>query len=69
MIPGESYIAHQDFLWGNDSFIQIFIFLARHSFAFHFAVPNSCMVVFKDIREFDPEMLQSIPLPDKLDRE
>ena len=67
MLPGESHLAHQDFLWGNDSFIQVLMFLARDSFVFEFVVPNSCMTVFRNTKPFDPAVLRAAGLPGGLD--
>lgn len=60
MIPGQSYIAHQDYLWSNNSFIQIFMYLMRESFEFEYAIPNACMVVFKNIKQCDPRTLSRL---------
>jgi hypothetical protein len=57
MIPGGSYVAHQDFLWSTDAFIQIFMYLARHSFVYEHTVRGSAMAVFKNVRRFDPGVL------------
>jgi hypothetical protein len=57
MIPGRSYIAHQDFLWSTDAFIQIFMYLARESFAYEHTVRGSAMAIFKSVRRFEPSAL------------
>jgi hypothetical protein len=62
MIPGRSYIAHQDFLWSTDAYIQIFMFLARDSFVYEHAVRNSAMAIFKNVRQFEPSALMGYGL-------
>ena len=57
MIPGKSYLAHQDFWWATDAYIQVFMFLARESFAYEYTVAGSTMAVFKNVRRFDPDAL------------
>jgi hypothetical protein len=57
MIPGKSWIAHQDYLWSNNSFIQIYMFLMRDCFIYEYSVPNSCMVIFKNVKTCDPRAL------------
>lgn len=54
MIPGNSWIAHQDYLWSNNSFIQVYMYLMRENFAYEYTVPNSCMVVFKNVKQCAP---------------
>ena len=58
MLPGKSYVAHQDFLWSTDAYIQIFMYLARGSFAYEHTVAGSTMAVFRNVRRFDPELLR-----------
>jgi hypothetical protein len=58
MIPGGSYVAHQDFLWSTDAFIQLFMYLARDSFVYEHTVRGSAMAVFKNVRRFDPTVLR-----------
>jgi hypothetical protein len=62
MIPGRSYIAHQDFLWSTDAYIQIFMYLARESFAYEHTVRGSAMAIFKNVRRFDPNALHGYGL-------
>lgn len=57
MIPGKSWIAHQDYLWSNNSFLQVYMYLMRDCFVYEYTIPNSCMVVFKNVKESDPRVL------------
>lgn len=67
LIPGTSYIAHQDFLWSTDAYIQIFMFLARDSFVYEYAVPGSTMALFRNVRPFDPAVLHGYTVDGALD--
>jgi hypothetical protein len=70
MIPGKSWIAHQDYLWSNNSFIQVYMYLMRDSFIYEYTVPNACMVVFKNVKECDPRSLVGCGLDgEKLSRD
>lgn len=67
MIPGGSYIAHQDFLWSTDAFIQVFMYLARDSFVYEHTVSGSAMAVFRNLRRFDPAALTGYDVAGALD--
>jgi hypothetical protein len=69
MIPGKSYVAHQDFLWSTDAYIQVFMFLARDSFVYEHTVPGSTMAVFRNVRRFDPARLRGYDVAGRLDRD
>ena len=69
MIPGRSYIAHQDFLWPTDAYIQVFMYLARNSFVYEHAVRGSTMAIFKNIRRFEPRLLSGYALGEGVDFE
>ena len=62
MIPGRSYIAHQDFLWCTDAYIQVFMYLARDSFVYEHTVRGSTMAIFKNVRRFEPSVLSGYGL-------
>ncbi len=49
LIPGKSYVAHQDYLWITQSFIHIAMFRLRTSFEYRLRIPESTMVVFRCI--------------------
>ena len=47
LVPGESYIAHQDYLWFTESHVPLAMHRLRGSFKYVLTVPNSGMVLFK----------------------
>ena len=64
LLPGIGLIANQDYLWPTDSFISVVHFVMRDFFAHEYTVPDSCMVIFRCVREPDVACLS--PLPDEL---
>lgn len=57
MMPGCSRIAHQDYLWSNNSFVQVYMYLLRENFEYEYSIPNSCMAIFKNVKQCDPAPL------------
>lgn len=68
LIPGRSYVMHQDFLWSTDAYIQVFMFLARDSFVYEHAVPRSTAALFRNVRRFDPAVLHGYTAGGTLDQ-
>ena len=62
LIPDSGYVAHQDFWWTTNAYIQAFMYLARESFAYEHTVDGSTMAVFKNVRRFDPAVLRGYDL-------
>ncbi len=60
LLPGRGLVAHQDYLWPTDAFLQTFAYLARNAFSYEYTVPNSCMVVFRSRRHFEPQTVAAI---------
>lgn len=60
LLPGRGYVAHQDYLWPTDAFLQTFAYLARNDFNYEYTVPNSCMVVFRSTRQLMPQTVEAI---------
>lgn len=60
LTAGVGLIAHQDFLWPTEAFLFPFMYLVRDAFAVEYAVPNSCMIVFRCTRGLD---LSRVALP------
>lgn len=65
MMPGKSEIAHQDYLWSNNSFIQVYMYLMRDCFAYEYAIPGSCMAVFRNTKQCDAQKLAGNGLEQK----
>jgi hypothetical protein len=58
LLPGAGLLANQDHLWPTDAFLAVLLYLARDCFAFEYAVPDSCMVVFRCRRAVDPGLVR-----------
>jgi len=50
-------IANQDYLWPTDAFLTLLMYQARDFFDFEFTLPDSCMVIFRCRRTFDPAVV------------
>ena len=68
VMPG-GIVAHQDYLWSNNSFLSVFMYLARESFRLKRTIPNSTMVVFECVAPFDPAGLPPFPADAPFTRE
>lgn len=62
LIPGTSYIAHQDFAHWLTSWISLLQFRLRDSFALAADVPNSGTVVFHYRKPFSPEAVGDLSM-------
>jgi hypothetical protein len=62
LIPGKSYLAHQDFAHWLTSWIHLLQFRLRDSFAMAADVPNSGTVVFKYRKQFEPEAVRDLSM-------
>jgi len=62
LIPGKSYLAHQDFAHWFTSWITVLQFRLRDSFALAADIPDSGTVVFHYRRPFSPEAVGDLSL-------
>jgi len=54
LLPDVGLLANQDYLWPTDAFLALLMYQARDFFTFEYTVPDSCMVIFRCRRTFDP---------------
>lgn len=57
LLPGTGLLANQDYLWPTDAFLAVLMYQARECFDFEYTLPDSCMVIFRCRRPFDPALL------------
>jgi hypothetical protein len=57
LLPEIGLIANQDYLWPTDAFLTLLMYQARDFFDFEFTLPDSCMVIFRCRRAFDPAVV------------
>ncbi len=62
LIPGKSYIAHQDFAHWLTSWIHLLQFRLRDSFAVAADIPKSGTVVFRYRKQFSPEAVGDLSM-------
>jgi hypothetical protein len=62
LIPGQSYIAHQDFAHSWTSWIHLLQFRLRDSFAVAADLPKSGTVVFRYRKQFSPEAVGDLSM-------
>jgi hypothetical protein len=62
LIPGRSYIAHQDFAHSWTSWIHLLQFRLRDSFALAADIPKSGTVVFRYRKQFSPETVGDLSM-------
>jgi hypothetical protein len=58
LLPGTGLLANQDYLWPTDSFLTVLMYLVRNFFDFEYALPDSCMVVFRCRQPLDPGVVR-----------
>jgi len=61
LLPGCSLVAHQDFLWCTDAYIQVYQFLLRNHFTLYLEVPNSAMTIFRTVETPPPSAVANLP--------
>jgi hypothetical protein len=57
LLPEVGLLANQDYLWPTDAFLALLMYQARDFFTFEFTLPDSCMVIFRCRRAFDPAVV------------
>lgn len=62
LIPGKSYVAHQDFAHSWTSWIHLLQFRLRDSFALTADIPKSGTVVFRYRKQFSPEAVGDLSM-------
>ena len=62
LVPGKSYVAHQDFAHSWTSWIHLLQFRLRDSFAVTADIPGSGTVVFRYRRKFSPETVGDLSM-------
>lgn len=62
LVPGQSYIAHQDFAHFYTSWIHLLQFRLRDSFAVVADIPKSGTVVFRYLKHFSPEAVGDLSM-------
>jgi hypothetical protein len=58
LVPGTGLLANQDYLWPTDAFLTVLMYLTRDCFDFEYALPDSCMVIFRCRRPPDPGLVR-----------
>lgn len=58
LLPETGLLANQDYLWPTDAFLTVLMYQARDYFTFEFTLPDSCMVIFRCRRPFDPAVVR-----------
>jgi hypothetical protein len=58
LLPDAGLLANQDYLWPTDAFLALLMYQARDCFAFEYTLPDSCMVIFRCRRAFDPAIMR-----------
>jgi hypothetical protein len=62
LVPGRSYVAHQDFVHSLTSWIPLLQFRLRNSFAVAADIPGSGTVVFRYRKQFSPEAVGDLSI-------
>ncbi|MEY2512617.1 MAG: hypothetical protein QOE26_3380 [Verrucomicrobiota bacterium] len=62
LVPGKSYVAHQDFVHSLTSWIHLLQFRLRNSFAVAADIPGSGTVVFRYRKQFSPEAVGDLSI-------
>ncbi len=57
LLPEVGLLANQDYLWPTDAFLAVLMYQARAFFDFEYTLPDSCMVIFRCRRPFDPSVV------------
>lgn len=57
LLPEHGLLANQDYLWPTDAFLALLMFQARDFFDCEYVLPDSCMVIFRCRRAFDPRVV------------
>lgn len=57
LLPEHGLLANQDYLWPTDAFLTLLMYQARDFFDCEFVLPDSCMVIFRCRRAFDPAVV------------
>jgi hypothetical protein len=63
LLPEIGLLANQDYLWPTDAFLAVLMYQVRDAFAFEYALPDSCMTIFRCRRVVDPS---AVAMPDTL---
>jgi hypothetical protein len=58
LLPEVGLLANQDYLWPTDAFLTLLMYQAREFFDFEYTLPDSCMVIFRCRRGFDPDVVR-----------
>ena len=66
LVPG-GLLANQDYLWPTDAFLAVLMYQARDFFDFEYTLPDSCMVIFRCRRTFDPDVVRLPPTLSAID--
>jgi hypothetical protein len=53
LLPEVGVLANQDYLWPTDAFLAVLMYQVRESFEFEYALPDSCMTIFRCRRAVD----------------